>query len=722
MAEPVKSDVSRARKQPTASKGRRGPSDSRGRDLRQLADGLPQLVWIARPDGYIEYYNQSCLDYTGMSRQELAGWGWQRVLHPDEVEIKLERWAESLRTGQPFEIEYRLRQANGEYRWHLGRALPFRDRHGKIARWFGTSTNIEAQKRAELALKESQQALERSVTERTAELTRANASLTAEIAERLRVERQLVGQAQLLQSILANMGDAVIVADTEERFLVFNPAAVRMFGSGPVKATSATWPIHYGLYLPDTITPFPADRMPLTRAIRGEHVNDVDMFVKHSSAPAGLWIRVSGRPLMDAGGTSAGGVIVCRDITSLKRAEEEVSLLNTIIMEVAAARDLTSSVEVVVRRVCEKTGWAIGQAWVPSGDGARLECSPAWFSAAAGLEHFRAVSQATTFLPGVGLPGRVWAAGQPAWIRDVTLDSNFPRAQSARDVGLKAALGIPIVAGQAVVAVLEFFVREPRHEDERLVKVIATVAAELDLVLERKRAEEALREQDAELRLSYERIQELAGYLIIAEEAERTRIARDLHDDINQRLAGLSITLSALGRQTGKYDQAALKASFGALQERTMSLADAVRRLSHELHPGALQHIGIASALESHCAEFQEQYGIDVDFAAPPDFGAIGPEASLCLFRAAQEVLRNVARHAGARHVRVSLAIDQGELTLTIADDGKGFDPVGVRSAGGGLGLLSIEERARLLHGTLRIDSAAERGTTLRIAIPTVTA
>jgi PAS domain S-box-containing protein len=93
---------------------------------------------------------------------------------PDEVEVKLQRWAESLRTGTAFEIEYRLKRFDGGYRWHLGRALPFRDQNGQIVSWFGTSTDIEAQKQAEQALKESQLLLEQSVSERTAALTRAN--------------------------------------------------------------------------------------------------------------------------------------------------------------------------------------------------------------------------------------------------------------------------------------------------------------------------------------------------------------------------------------------------------------------------------------------------------------------------------------------------------------------------------------------------------------------
>ncbi len=172
--------------------------------------------------------------------------------------------------------------------------------------------------------------------------------------------------------------------------------------------------------------------------------------------------------------------------------EEQLSLLQTITMEVAAASDLSSALEVVLRRVCEKTGWMVGQAWVPNQDGTVLDCVPAWFCGEANLKKFRAASENSHFLPGTGLPGRVWQSKQPAWIEDVTLDGNFPRNSEAAKAGLKAAVGIPILSGNEIIAVIEFFVRESRAKNERLVKVIVAVAAQLDLVMERKRAEEEL--------------------------------------------------------------------------------------------------------------------------------------------------------------------------------------------------------------------------------------
>jgi PAS domain S-box-containing protein len=171
---------------------------------------------------------------------------------------------------------------------------------------------------------------------------------------------------------------------------------------------------------------------------------------------------------------------------------EQFSLLQTITMEVAAAGDFSGALEVVLRRVCEKTGWVLGQAWVPNPEKNHLECGPVWFCGEADLQRFRITSEASHFLPGAGLPGRVWSSKQPAWIEDVTLDGNFPRNKAAAKVGLKAAVGIPILSGDQVIAIIEFFVHEARSEDERMVRVIAAVAAQLGLVMERKRAEKKL--------------------------------------------------------------------------------------------------------------------------------------------------------------------------------------------------------------------------------------
>ena len=123
------------------------------RTFRLLADAIPQIVWTARPDGWLDYYNQKWFDYTGMTFAQTQGWGWASVLHPDDLQQSLEAWMHAVKTGEIFEIEYRLKQTSDTiYRWHLSRALPVRDDHGKVLKWFGTSTDIQNGKFAEQKL------------------------------------------------------------------------------------------------------------------------------------------------------------------------------------------------------------------------------------------------------------------------------------------------------------------------------------------------------------------------------------------------------------------------------------------------------------------------------------------------------------------------------------------------------------------------------------------
>jgi PAS domain S-box-containing protein len=116
---------------------------------RVLAEAIPQIVWTGLPDGWIDYYNQRWFEYTGLTLEETQGWGWQPVLHPDDLENSLERWNYSVQTGETYEVEYRLKRASdGAFRWHLGRAMPVRDALGNILKWFGTSTDIDDRQRS----------------------------------------------------------------------------------------------------------------------------------------------------------------------------------------------------------------------------------------------------------------------------------------------------------------------------------------------------------------------------------------------------------------------------------------------------------------------------------------------------------------------------------------------------------------------------------------------
>src|SRR6476469_313032 len=162
--------------------------------------------------------------------------------------------------------------------------------------------------------------------------------------------------------------------------------------------------------------------------------------------------------------------------------EEQLSLFQTITTELTTAEDLSSALGVVLRDVCEKTGWVLGHAWVPNPPGTALDLVSAWYCGDGELKPFRTASEASHFGPGVGLPGRVWESKRPSWVENVTEDPNFPRSAAARIAGLKTGVGIPILSGNRVIAVLEFFMRESRAQNERLLDVIASVAGQLDLL------------------------------------------------------------------------------------------------------------------------------------------------------------------------------------------------------------------------------------------------
>jgi signal transduction histidine kinase len=231
-----------------------------------------------------------------------------------------------------------------------------------------------------------------------------------------------------------------------------------------------------------------------------------------------------------------------------------------------------------------------------------------------------------------------------------------------------------------------------------------------------QQASQALSDSQHKLHQSHNQIRKLLGRLINAQEAERRRISRELHDDLNQKIATLSMSISRLKRKVPMQDEE-LIGELDQLRETANSLTNEVRTLSHQLHPAVLEHLGLVPALESFIASFSEEERIDVQLTAELGDERIPFQTSICLYRVAVEALRNVARHSGAESGVVCLTRDSGNWELRVSDFGKGFDVEAFRQ-GGGLGLISIEERLRLLDGSCEIRSAAERGTTLIARVP----
>ncbi len=219
-------------------------------------------------------------------------------------------------------------------------------------------------------------------------------------------------------------------------------------------------------------------------------------------------------------------------------------------------------------------------------------------------------------------------------------------------------------------------------------------------ISERKEVEEAARE--------------VSGKLITAQEDERRRIARDLHDDLNQRLAMLSVQTDLLGRMD---NAPRAQEIISDIASHVQDLSTEVHKLSYQLHPAKLDQLGLVAAARSFCHELGRQYGVSVEFAHEDIPRDLNGTAALCLYRIIQEALQNVVKHSGASRARVDLRRREGAIALAIADNGRGFD----RSAIGhqaGLGLVGMRERVRLMHGEIAFHSALNRGTRIEVTIP----
>lgn len=781
---------------------------------REVVESQTDMVCRYERDTTLTFVNEAYCRFFARTREEMLGRRFIELVPEPARQRVLDRIAALADHGQVVDWEHEVLLPDGSVGWHHWVDYAIRDAQGRVAEFQAIGRDITARRRAEEALRHSEGQFRTLVRD-------------------VHVGVMLFGPR--LDPLMINPAALDLLALTENDFLAKAPGAM---GWDMVR---------------DDGTPIPMEEFPVARSIASRQaVRNVVIGLRRGDGEDRRWLLVDAAPQLGPGGEVTQVICTMSDITDLKHAQEQLSLLQTITLEMAGAGGLESALEIVLRRVCEKTGWEFGQAWLPDEAGGVLACGPAWFRPDdEGLERFRALSSDYRFTPGVGLPGRVWASGEAEWVRDVTKDPNFPRVRLAEEVALKAALAIPIRTGDEVIAVIEFFLREPRDEDDRLVNVITAAAAQLGLVIERKRAEQEviqsrvqerrllhdlgervkeltalhgtarnlqddgvtttewlrkvvallppawqypevtaarirlgeaefltpgfartpwmqradfpvgeggesvrgsvevayLAERPAEphgegpflreernlinslaemlrsalarrrageaLRASYGEIQDLAGRLIRAQEEERGRIARELHDDLSQRLAALSLGLSALKKHVPANRLVEVK----RVQDQAADVSSEIRGLSHRLHPGLLRHTGLGPALRSLCGELSAHGGTAVRYVGDEELPMLEPDVALCLYRVAQEALGNAQRHSGAKVASVIVSRTDGVLRMTVCDDGRGFDAAAARRSGG-MGLVSMEERVRLVRGTIRVDSHPGRGTELRVEVP----
>jgi len=456
-----------------------------------LMSNLPGMAYRCRNDWdwTLEFVSEGCFSLTGYHPTELIDKqtiSLTEITHPDDRDRVWNDVQTALRQKQPYQIEYRITIATGDQKWVWEQGCGVFSTTGELLAREGLITDITEHKRAEEELRAS------------------------ELKYRTLIERM-------------NQGLAII--DNEDVIQFVNERCCEILGYTKEELIGKN---------EKEFVFSAADRGLLEAKSKRRKQGLCDKYeiqLKHKSG-ATLWVLVSGTPIFDTEGKLIGSMGILSDITERKQAEEEIQLLQTITQAISEASDFHSALSVALNKVCEATSWDFGEAWVKSADGTVLEGSPAWCSSkkseerrtedwdvATGqnscptpvpnpqfpislpLSEFRRQSEALTFAPGVGLPGRVWSSRQPEWIKDVSLEPNssFVRPHLAQACGLRAGFGVPILANDQVLAVLTFFMFESRQEDRRLVELISVVATQLGAVLQRKQTEAALQESQRRL-------------------------------------------------------------------------------------------------------------------------------------------------------------------------------------------------------------------------------
>ncbi len=450
------------------------------------------------------------------------------------------------------------------------------------------------------------------------------------------------------------------------------------------------------------------------------------------------WIWAQGRSVADAQGQLVQMFGLVQDITERKQAEEALRDLNedlerkvtertgalAMLSDVASmandATDVEAAIVYALKRVSEYNGWKCGHAWLPADeDPDELLPGYVWYEEApARFDRLQERILACRLKRGDGLVGRVFSSGKPEFTNDVGAHLSIYRAPLAEHVGVQTACAFPIFAGkERIVGVIEFFAEKHIVPTKQRLTYMASVGTLVGRVIERKRAEQALREMNETLRQRARDLQSLAAQLALAEQYERSRLANLLHDDLQQLLVAASLRLSCLAEDA----QDERKQDFAKIDALLQDCQMISRDLSHELSPPILKRGTLADVVTWLAQWFGDKHALTVAVDAPREAPAASEHLRIFLFQAVRELLFNAVKHSGSGKVRVILSCQDDDVTVQVEDGGVCFDPHAVTAHCGrpeGLGLLSIQERLQALGGRLEIERTRQGGACVRLVVP----
>jgi len=484
--------------------------------FRTMAEAVPSFLFEADAAGWNIWTSDGWCRFTGQSHEQVAGHGWAEALHPDDRAANLQQWLHCMEHGIPFEAKQRLCRVDGTYAWVIARALPIRDDHGKVTRWVGSVTDVDAIVRTEEALHESE---------------------------------------KHFRSFFDNAAVGAVQVNPAGRFTHVNDRFCQITGYQRDELIGQIGPLD--LDHPDDVED---DRKRMATFF--QESTPYLLYEKRYVHKDGrtIWVSVTASPIRDEHGVIQTTGAIIKDITERKQAAEALAHLNA----------------TLERRVAERTAM--------------------------------------------------------------------------------------------------------------------------------------LHEREVQLR-------DLNAKLLLVQEEERRRIARELHDDFTQRLAALTIDLQSMRPPAVDVD-AAISSRLGQLGKQAEQLTANLQRLSHQLHPSILEHVGLEAAVRDHVDEFAARTGLATRVVVRQLPPTIPIEHATCLYRVLQESLQNVSKHAHATQVLIRLLKTPEGVGLCVHDDGRGFEQAQETSKPKGLGLNSMAERVGTLKGTFRVRTKPGDGTEVHASVP----
>lgn len=452
----------------------------------QMAEAMQEVFWLAAPTmAQVVYVSPAYEKLYGRSREELyrRPHSWLDAVHPEDRDRVLAQ-LQTYRIAQN-QMEYRILRQDGTVRWVWDHGYPVLDDRGELSAVAGISMDITERKGAEEALEE---------------------------------------QTRFLRAVVDSVGEGVVVTDRNGKFMLFNRSAVELHGGlsgGDVPPEQ--WARHYGLYLPDGVTPYPAQALPMARAMRGEAVDNVEVCIRTPGEPEGRWVLVTGRPVIDDRGVLRGGVIVRRDITARRIAELPQAAYYAVTRILAESAHATECLPDILKVLCQILEWDLGAYWTVSPQDNQLHCDLVWFKRGNDFSGFEAVTRAIGLSPNEDLPGRVWARGEVVWLPDLLREPSFARAIVAAKEGLQTGLAFPVRWGNETIGVFELFSRKSHVVEPDLLQMLSLAGGQIGLFLMRKREEEERERLLGQLQEAMSKVKTLRGLLPMCSCCQKVR-------------------------------------------------------------------------------------------------------------------------------------------------------------------------------------------------------